>query len=153
MSRASKIVVGASMIPLSARVLAYDNLGGPYDLSSAATPGRHHRWRRCHCWRPSLLRAVVQVTTALERLIDRHGRGNYADHTLKLTFPRNPNGLYLLKGGGRDVWSAFGIPPSWRKRQGLTVGKRCGTTENIGSAARHRWSNCRSPCQVQEAVA
>ena len=30
---------------------------------------------------------------------------------------------------------------SWRKRQGLIVGKRCGTTENIGPAARERWRN------------
>jgi hypothetical protein len=60
----------------------------------------------------------IQVETALERLIDRHGRGNHADYTLKLTFPRNPNGLYLLKGGAPDVWSAFGVPFSWRKRQG-----------------------------------
>ena len=83
----------------------------------------------------------LQVEGALERLIDRHGRGNYADHTLKLTFPRNPNGLYLLKGGGPDVWQAFGVPMSWRKRQGLIVGKRCGTTQNIGPAARQRWRN------------
>ncbi len=73
--------------------------------------------------------------------VEGHGRGNYADHTLKLTFPRNPNGLYLLKGGGPDVWQAFGVPMSWRKRQGLIAGKRCGTTENIGPAARHRWRN------------
>jgi hypothetical protein len=39
------------------------------------------------------------------------------------------------------VWQAFGVPMSWRKRQGLIVGKRCGTTENIGPAARQRWSN------------
>ena len=83
----------------------------------------------------------LQVEGALERLIDRHGRGNNADHTLKITFPLNPNGLYLLKGGGPDVWQAFGVPMSWRKRQGLIVGKRCGTTENIGPAARQRWSN------------
>jgi hypothetical protein len=78
----------------------------------------------------------IQVETALERLIDRHGKGNYNGYTLKLTFPRNPNGLYLLKGGGRDVWNAFGVPHWWRRRQGLICGKRCGTTENIGHAAR-----------------
>ena len=32
------------------------------------------------------------MVRALERLIDRHGDGNYADYTLELTFPRNPNG-------------------------------------------------------------
>jgi hypothetical protein len=81
----------------------------------------------------------TQVETALERLIDRHGRGNWGDFTLKLTFPLNPNGLYLLKGGGRDVWNEFGVRRSWRKPQGLITGKRCGTTQNIGPAARKRW--------------
>jgi hypothetical protein len=93
----------------------------------------------------------IQVETALERLIDRHGRGNWGDFSLKLTFPRNPNGLYLLKGGGPDVWQAFRVPMPWRKRQGLIVGKRCGTTENIGPAARERWRNGLN--QIKEAVA
>jgi hypothetical protein len=77
-----------------------------------------------------------QVEEALDRLIDRHGDGNYADYTLKLTFPPNPNGLYLLKGGGPDVWRKFGVPGRWRKSQGVIHGKRCGTTENIGRAQR-----------------
>jgi hypothetical protein len=81
-------------------------------------------------------RGQNRVKGALERLIDRHGNGNYADYTLKLTFPLNPNGVYLLKGGGPDVWRKFGVPHSWRKPQGLIFGKRCGVTENIGTAAR-----------------
>jgi hypothetical protein len=40
----------------------------------------------------------------LERVVHRHGGGNYGDFTLKLIFPRNPNGLYLIKGGRSDVW-------------------------------------------------
>jgi hypothetical protein len=83
-------------------------------------------------------RKRFQVESALERLIDRHGNGNYADYTLKLTFPSNPNGVYLLKGGGPDVWRQFEVPHSWRKPQGLIFGKRCGTTENIGPAVRKR---------------
>jgi hypothetical protein len=51
----------------------------------------------------------LQVIRALERLIDRHGNGNCADYTLKLTFPRNPNGLYLVKGGGPEVCRRFGV--------------------------------------------
>jgi hypothetical protein len=78
----------------------------------------------------------IEVERALERLIDRHGDGNYADYTIKLTFPRNPNGVYLIKGGGSHVWRKFGVPRCWRKPQGLIQGKRCGTTENIGAAAR-----------------
>ena len=83
-------------------------------------------------------RKRVQVERALERLIDRHGDGNYADYTLKLTFPRNPNGLYLIKGGGPDVWRRFGTPRKWRKPQGLIFGKRCGVTENLGLTARRK---------------
>jgi hypothetical protein len=80
-----------------------------------------------------------QVRGTLERLIDRHGNGNYADYTLKLTFPFNPNGVYLLKGGGPDVWRRFGVPNSWRGSQGRIDGKRCGTTQNIGAASRQRY--------------
>ena len=81
-------------------------------------------------------RRRIEVEDALERLIDRHGDGNHADYTLKLTFPTTPNGLYLIKGGGPDVWRKFSVPRCWRKPQGNILGKRCGTTENIGSAAR-----------------
>jgi hypothetical protein len=90
---------------------------------------------------------------ALERLIDRHGQGNYSDCTLKLTFPRNPNGLYLVKGGGSDVWRRFGIPHSWRKPQGLIFGKRCGTTQNIGPAARRRWKEQQEGSNEAQAIA
>jgi hypothetical protein len=79
------------------------------------------------------------LVRALERLVDLHGDGNYLDCTLKLTFPTNPNGVYLLKGGGPDVWRKFGVPSCWRKPQGVIHGKRCGVTENIGAAARIRW--------------
>jgi hypothetical protein len=81
----------------------------------------------------------VQVEGALERLIDRHGEANYLDCTLKLTFPTNPNGVYLLKGGGPEVWRKFGVPRCWRKSQGVIHGKRSGVTENIGVAAQVRW--------------
>jgi len=79
-------------------------------------------------------RRRVEVERTLERLIDRHGEGNYLDCTLKLTFPANPNG-----GGGPDVWRKFGVPSCWRKQQDLIHGKRCGVTENIALAARRRW--------------
>lgn len=77
-----------------------------------------------------------RVEEALDRLIDKHGDGNYADYTLKLKFPNNPNGVYLLKGGEPEVWHEFDVPRCWRKPQGVIEGKRCGTTENIGASAR-----------------
>jgi hypothetical protein len=92
-----------------------------------------------------------QVIDALERLIDRHGEGNYLDCTLRLTFPANPNGVYLVKGGGPDVWRRFGVPRCWRKPQGFIHGKRCGVTENIGAAARKRWRELREPSRREAA--
>jgi hypothetical protein len=83
-------------------------------------------------------RRHVEVERALERLVDLHGEGNYAAFTLKVTFPDNPDGIYLLKGGCPGVWRRFGVPAMWRASQGVIIGKRCGTTENIGSAARKR---------------
>lgn len=81
----------------------------------------------------------LQVVRALERLIDRHGEGDYADYTLKLTFPRNPNGIYLVKGGGPEVWRRFGVPRSWRGAPRIPIfGKRSGTTQSIGPAARQQ---------------
>jgi hypothetical protein len=97
-------------------------------------------------------RKQVEVVRALERLIDRHGDGNFAHCTLKLTFPEQPNGIYLLKGGCPDVWRRFGVPSLWRgASQGVIIGKRFGTTENIGAAARDRWRTNKRPlqdCQV-----
>jgi hypothetical protein len=79
-----------------------------------------------------------QVVGAIERLVDRQADGNYADYTAEFTFPSYPNGLYLIKGGGPDVWHKFGVPKRWPRHQGLIHGKRCGTTENIGPTARAR---------------
>jgi hypothetical protein len=52
---------------------------------------------------------------------------------------RSYDGLYLLKGGGPKAWKLFPrIRKEWRKQQGIIHGKRCGTTQNIGPAARLR---------------
>jgi hypothetical protein len=58
------------------------------------------------------------------------------DRTIELTFPANPDGKYLLKGGTPAVWEAFGLPNKWRSRlgEGIIQGKPCGVTQNIGSA-------------------
>jgi len=50
-----------------------------------------------------------------------------------------PDGPYLIKGGGAEVWKLFGIRKEHRCSQGIIHGKRCGVTENIGQAARRRW--------------
>jgi hypothetical protein len=81
---------------------------------------------------------LAEVQACLERLVDRHGDGVLGEFAVKLTIHRDPDGLYLIKGGNRDVWEKFKIRKEWHQSQGIIYGKRCGTTENIGRAARQR---------------
>jgi len=46
---------------------------------------------------------------------------------------------YLLKGGTPEVWSKYRVKRKWRQPQGVCLGKRCGTTLNLGPQARERW--------------
>jgi hypothetical protein len=80
-----------------------------------------------------LLRALEELVTLVAGII-------LDDRTIKLTFPANPDGKYLLKGGTPAVWDAFALPDKWRSRlgEGLIEGKRCGLTQNVGPAARER---------------
>ena len=90
---------------------------------------------------------LLQVEVALHRLVSRCA-GRPDDYAVKLKVPtdgglpglysgRSYDGLYLIKGGGKKVWKLFPrIREDWRKPQGLIFGKRCGVTQNIGSAAR-----------------
>ena len=57
---------------------------------------------------------------------------------MKLKIWRDPDGLYLLKGGGPEVWKRFRIKKKFRERQGVIHGKRCGVSQNLGQAARLR---------------
>ena len=77
-----------------------------------------------------------QVEAAIFRLVKRHGGDVTDDRAIKLVIHDNPDGKYLIKGGGQKVWKRFGLRKSHRRLQGLIHGKRCGTTENIGPAAR-----------------
>jgi hypothetical protein len=80
-----------------------------------------------------------QVEAALFRLVDRHGGGILGEFAVKITLHADPDGLYLIKGGNKEVWDHFNIKKDWRKSQGIIYGKRCGIAENIGRAARYRW--------------
>jgi hypothetical protein len=52
---------------------------------------------------------------------------------------RSYDGLYLLKGGGKQAWKLFPrIKREWRKPQGVIFGKRCGCSQSLGPAARRR---------------
>jgi hypothetical protein len=45
------------------------------------------------------------------------GGGNYANYTVKLTVPRDPNGLYLLKGRGPNIWQKLDCPGNAANRR------------------------------------
>jgi len=83
----------------------------------------------------------LQIEAAIYRLIKRHGRGYWAEEVIDLRIHDNPDGKYLIKGGGREVWKLFRLRKEHRRLQGIIFGKRCGVTQNIGRAARVLWHN------------
>ena len=78
----------------------------------------------------------LQIEAAIYRLIKRHGRGYWAEEVIDLRIHDNPDGKYLIKGGGREVWKLFRLRKEHRRLQGTIHGKRCGTSQNLGPAAR-----------------
>ena len=104
-------------------------------------------------------KGLLRVEAAIYRLVNKHGRrdgdkhghGYWADEVIKLVIHNNPDGKYLIKGGGPEVWKHFRLRKEHRGLQGLIHGKRCGTTENIGVAALTRWREHRDA--VSEKVA
>ena len=82
---------------------------------------------------------LLQVENALSRLVQRHGRGILHEKAIVLRVHDNPDGKYLIKGGGRKIWKRFRLRKEHRRLQGIIHGKRCGVTQNIGRAARNRW--------------
>ena len=79
------------------------------------------------------------IKAAIERLVDRHGDGILGEFAVTLKLWPDPDGLYLIKGGGPDVWERFPrIRKDWRKPHGVIHGKRCGVSQNLGPAARLR---------------
>jgi hypothetical protein len=80
-----------------------------------------------------------QIKAALDRLVGRHGDGILGEFAVKLMIWPDPDGLYLIKGGGPKVWKLFPhIRKTWRTAQGVVHGKRCRTSQNIGRAAREK---------------
>ena len=78
-------------------------------------------------------RKLDELTVAIERLVARHGGGIWSEHAVKLKVWLDPDGLYLLKGGGPEVWRLFRIKKKWREAQGVIQGKRCGVTQKISA--------------------
>jgi hypothetical protein len=81
----------------------------------------------------------LQVESTIFRLIKRHGDGYWAEQVMKLVIWPNPDGKYLIKGGGPKVWNDFRLRKEHRRSQGIIHGKRCGVTQNLSSAARSRF--------------
>jgi hypothetical protein len=84
-------------------------------------------------WRESLSQDAAELVKLVARQI-------LDDRAIELTFPANPDGKYLLKGGTPAVWETFVLPDKRRSRlgEGAINGKRCGVTQNISAAARQR---------------
>lgn len=92
---------------------------------------------------------LLQLEAALSRIVTRCA-GPLDHYAVKLKIPtdggnpgpyngRSYDGLYLLKGGGRQVWKLFPrIKRVWRKPQGVIFGKRCGCSQNLARKARGR---------------
>ena len=94
---------------------------------------------------------LQEVEAAIYRLIERHGRGITHEAVMKLVIHENPDGKYLIKGGGPKVWKKFRLRKEHRRLQGFIHGKRCGATENIGPAARKRWNDQQKGCEREAA--
>lgn len=67
-----------------------------------------------------------EVEAAIYRLIDKHGDGYWADEVSNLVIHNNPDGKYLIKGGGPKVWKRFRLRKEHRRSQGSIHCKRCG---------------------------
>lgn len=81
---------------------------------------------------------LTQLQGAILRLVRRHGREVTDERAVHLIIWPDPDGKYLIKGGGPKVWNRFRVRKEHRRSQGIIHGKRCGTTQNIGPAARRR---------------
>ena len=50
------------------------------------------------------------------------------EEVIDLRIYDNPDGKYLIKGGGRKVWKNFRLRKEHRRLQGIMKGKRCGAS-------------------------
>ena len=81
---------------------------------------------------------LAQVKDAILRLVRLHGGEVTDERAIDLAIWPDPDGKYLVEGGGPKIWTNFRLRKEHRRLQGTIHGKRSGTTENIGPAARGR---------------
>ena len=130
--------------------LLSDGAATPVDLTGATVTISIAYGRYSYFYSPT--RRIVSnfpcfVTDALLGEVEYRPDPDHLDppgefqYTFEVTFPDNPDGKYLLKGATRAVWNAYRVPDKWRSKrgEGMVDGKRCGTTQNIGPAARRQW--------------
>jgi hypothetical protein len=97
-------------------------------------------------------RKLAEMEAHFVRLVDRHGGGIWGECAVKLVIWPDPDGLYLIKGGGPKVWKHFPrIRKDWRSAQGVIHGKRCGTSQSLGPTAR-RGACCRGEADLRGPV-
>jgi len=118
---------------------ALDRRGIPFTAVWAREERELHFGQHAHMvfhLPPELLAEIKRV---IERLVYRHGGALWSDKTVDLKLHTNGDVRYLLKGGTPEVWRKYSVKRKWRRRQGVCLGKRCGTTQNIGPKERERW--------------
>ncbi|HEU4476615.1 MAG TPA: hypothetical protein VFR71_07985, partial [Methyloceanibacter sp.] len=79
-------------------------------------------------------KCLAQINGAILRLVRLHGGDILHEKATDLRVHADPDGKYLIKGGGSRVWKRFRLRKEHRRLQGFIQGKRCGVTENIGVA-------------------
>ena len=90
-------------------------------------------------------KGLREVKAAIYRLINRHGRtdgdecgdGYWADNVIKLVIHHNPDGKYLIKGGGPEVWEALRCT-----QKGSTFSRASFTASDAARTGEHR--SCRA---------
>jgi hypothetical protein len=63
----------------------------------------------------------LEAKADIEELVTLVGKQIIDDRTLEFTFPANPDGKYLLKGGTRSVWDKYRLPAKWRSNRHVQV--------------------------------
>jgi len=82
---------------------------------------------------------LAEIERGLKRLVTLHGDGQADGYAVKFE-RRNGDPRYFLKAGTPEVRSKHKVLREWPKEQGVIIGKRSGSTLNIGPQARERFS-------------
>src|SRR5262245_59206785 len=104
-----------------------DRMRDPDDVSASFSGGSALIPRSSECPRPRTERVALKAARPLVSWGPVVG---------------NPDGKYLIKGGGPKVWKKFRVRKEHRRLEGIIHGKRCGTSQNLGPTARLSPNGC-----------